>query len=214
MTMKLENGLLVLAALWALGGALGGVPAASAQYLYLDVDGDGKCTSYDVLDATVRSVDVWIDTDHDALGNPSPCPTGEKSNIYSYSFILRWSRLGSNGSLGYGAWTDNMGFPVEAGGRAGGNDMWLARASATPLPPGKYKLGTLDVTVTGAVSLTLLARDDALDPTSLTSFGSVCPGKDFDDTIKLGSDFIDACSTSTSSAVARTDWSRTKATYR
>ncbi|HEX7078962.1 MAG TPA: hypothetical protein VF363_11110 [Candidatus Eisenbacteria bacterium] len=205
--------LTLVAAVWALAASAAAVPA-SAQYMYLDVNGDGVCNSSDVVDPSVSSVDVYVDTNHHADGTIASCagPEGDFS-IYSYTFILRWTPLGP-GAFSYGGWTDNLGFPVNAGGRTAGNDMWLARASSSPLPPGHYKLGTLNVTVSGPGALSLLATDPTLDTTALTSFGSPCPGLDFDDTIKLGSDFLDSCGTSWNGLAARTTWEKIRATYR
>jgi hypothetical protein len=184
-----------------------------AQSIFLDVNGDGRCGIEDVLDATVTSVDVYIDTNHDLTGREVTCPDGEPLAIFSYTFILRWTPI-DGGKLTYGEWTDNLGFPGFAGGRRAGADMWLGRMATSQLPPGKYKLGVLNVSVEGTGILQILSSDPGLDPTAITSFGSPCEGGDFDDTIKLGSDFLDSCGTTWEPDRDRTTWAKIEATYR
>lgn len=206
----MKHCLLLCAAALALALA---VPA-SAQYVFLDVNGDGACTSADVLDNTVTSIDVWFDTNHDKNGNPVTCPTGEDLTMSSYTFILS-----STGGVSYGTWVDEAGFTAPAGGAAAGNDIWLARVtSTTALPPGKIKVGHMPITVTGSPVISILSSDPSLDGTALTSFGSQCLGQDFDNTMKLGpcgvGDFCDACGTSAGTPATKTTWGKIKDLYR
>jgi hypothetical protein len=202
---RLRTTLLLLLASAFLGVA---TPAA-AQFMFLDVNGDGACTSADILSSSVTSVDIWLDTNHNGDGSLATCPTGEDLTINSYTFIL----TAPSGGVTYGAWTDNMGFTIAAGGAQSGNDFWIAKASGTPLAAGKYKLGSLAVTITGSPSLQF-AIVTAIDPTGLTSFGSACPGMDFDNTMKFGTDWINACSVGVTTAVQETTWGKIKNLYR
>lgn len=184
-----------------------------AQSIFLDVNGDGRCGVEDVLDAAATSVDVYVDTDHDLTGREVTCPSGEELVVFSYTFILRWVPI-DGGKLTYGVWTDNVGFPASVGDHRAGQDMWLGRVGTTPLPPGRYKLGVLNVSVEGTGLLQILSSDPELDPTAITSFGSFCVGGDYDNTMKLGSDFLDSCGTTWEPDRERTTWAKIEATYR
>jgi hypothetical protein len=200
----MKHCLLVLVAVVALAF---GVPA-SAQYMYLDVNGDGLSTSADVLTSATTSVDVYMDTNSNGNGSVATCPTGEALTINSYTFILR-----STGGVTYGTWTDNMGFTVNLGGATAGNDYWTGRGSGTALAPGTYKLGTLAITVTGNPVINIMSST-SIDPVALTSFGSACPGQDFDNTMKLGLDWMDVTGTYPSTPVSKTTWGKIKDLYR
>jgi len=200
----------LLAALWAWCAA----PAVSAQTLYMDVNGDGRGDAADVLGPEVSSVDIYLDTTHDADGTAEVCRMDEDPlTICSYTFIVEWDAGPGGGSLSYGAWSDNMGFTVPAGGMESGRMFWIARAAPYFLAPGRYMLGSLRVKVTGTPVLRFLSTTTA-DNTAMTSFGSQCGGRDFDNTMKLGSDFVDARGTSPADDGNRTVWSTVKELYR
>jgi hypothetical protein len=203
----MKHCLLVFAAVLALAI---GVPA-SAQSIFLDVNGDGICSNLDVLSASTTSVDVYFDTNHTLSGASSTCPTGEALTINSYTFILS----APTGGVTYGAWTDNMGFTINAGGGQAGNDVWVAKASGTPVAPGKYKVGSLAITVTGSPRLEIHAAS-SIDPTAITSFGSACPGQDFDNTMKLPTDIspTNICGTASGTPTQETTWGKIKNLYR
>jgi len=200
----MKNCLLLCVAVLALAV---GVPA-SAQYMYLDMDHDGLCTSADVLTNTTTSVDVWLATNKDALGNDAVCATGEDLTINSYTFILR-----STGGLTFGAWTDAMTFGTNLGSGVAGNDRWIGRGSGSILPPDTYKLGTQAITVSGSPVLSIVASTSA-SAQALTSFGSACLGSQGTNTMKLGEDWFDVCGTSSGTAVQETTWGKIKDLYR
>jgi hypothetical protein len=183
---------------------------ARAQTIFLDVNGDGRSDGSDVLNPGVTSVDVYLDTNHAADGSVVACSHSDHPNepdpltISSYTFILGWEPVGT-GSLTYGSWTDNMGFTINVGGAQKGRDFWTGRAAAFYLAPGKHRLGTLGVRVTGTPVLQFLSSTP-IDATAMTSFGSACLGQDFDNTIRLGSDFLDARGTSAADDAPRTAW--------
>ena len=64
------------------------------------------------------------------------------------------------------------------------------------LAPGRYKLGTFNVTVTGSPALSFvgLSSNPAI-PSFGTGFGTLCDASDFANTIVLGTDFNDNCGT-------------------
>ena len=191
---------------------------AQAQFVFIDVNGNSQPDAGDVLHSGVTSVDLYLDTNHAADGSPVTCGSPghggavEPFTISSYTFILGWEPAGG-GSLTYGPWTDNLGFTISAGGTQGGRIFWTARAAPYYLAPGRYKLGTMAVTVTGTPVLHFLSSTD-IDAAAITSFGSSCPGQEFDNTIKLGSEFTDARGTSTADGAPRTAWRTIRDLYR
>lgn len=201
--------LLVFAAVVALAI---GVPA-SAQYMYMDVNHDGVCNSSDQLTSLTTSVDVYLKTNVGKDGNPDVCASGEALTINSYTLIIN----APSGGVTYGAWTDNMGFTINAnpfpnGVGVAGNDIWIAKASGTPSAPGSYRLGTLAITVTGTPTLEFHATS-TIDGSAITSFGSQCVGADFDNTMKWPQDWQDICGTAGPVPVTETTWGRIKANY-
>jgi hypothetical protein len=212
--------LLVLAALSTL--AIGA--PASAQYMWIDVNGDGinGCTTPgtsddDFLTASTTSIDIYLSTNMNRSGSVATCPTGEALTINSYTFVL----TNGSGGVAYGAWTDAMGFSIAAGGPAfNTTDYFIGRASATIVPPGTYKLGSLAVNVTGSPRLDIITHS-TIDNTSQTSFGSACEGQDFNNTMRYGEnvdlnppgDWNDVCGTTSPIAVAETTWGQIKKQY-
>jgi len=83
-------------------------------------------------------------------------------------------------------------------------------------PPGRYKLGTLHVTVQGLVSVFLIPISTTPDiPSFGTGFGTSCDASDFANTEVLGVDFVDNCSPPyTRDDVKATTWGKIKLTYR
>lgn len=194
--------------------AAGGLAApASAQQFFIDVNGDGRGDASDILGPEVTSVDIYLDTSHDATGADVTCRTDQDPlTICSYTFVLEWDPAGS-GSLSYGPWSDNMGFTVPAGGMASDRMFWIARAAPYFLAPGRYMLGSLRVKVAGRPVLRFLSSTP-LDNTAMTSFGSQCGGRDYDNTMKLGSDFLDARGTSAKDDGPSTVWATLRELYR
>jgi len=217
----MKHCLLVFAAVVALAI---GVPA-SAQYMWIDVNGDGinGCATpgtgddLDVLNSGVTSVDIWLSTNLNKDGSAATCPSAEPLTINSYTFVLS----SGSGGVTYGTWTDNMGFTIAAGGPVSNStDYFIGRASATILNPGTYKLGTMAVTVTGTPRLDII-KHSSVDPTSQTSFGSRCEGQDFNNTMRYGEnqdqippgDWNDVCGTMSGTPVSETTWGRIKKNY-
>lgn len=190
---------------------------AQAGYMWLDVNGDGVCTSADVLTPSVTSVDIYLATDEDANGTTVPCPYGpEPLTINSYTALLQASPAGS---ITFGSWTDNMGFAnvVGAGISPSGNQIEVGAASGTILPAGTYKLGTLAITVTGSPTLQILPSLSSTEPfmgSAITSFGSSCLGLDLDNTMKYPQDWFDVCGTTSATPVTPTTWGKIKSMYK
>jgi hypothetical protein len=199
-----------------------GGPAYS-QYAFLDVDGDALSSTggqggNDALTAATTSVDVYFVTDANRDGSAAVCSTSpDPFTIISYEFTLLAS---GSGTVAYGTWTDNMGFTVTlsqcspAPYCAAGTAAWIAQGGAVAAAPGKHKLGTLGIAVTGSPKIDIVAGHVPLHPQSKTAFGSNCLGNDFDNTIKLGSDFVDADGTDDTIDVVPTTWGKIKQAYK
>jgi hypothetical protein len=210
----MKHCLLVFAAVVALAI---GVPA-SAQYMFIDVNGDGQCTSADVLTPSVTSVDIWLKTNVNGNGSLATCDTGDGNlTINSYTFVLS----SGSGGVAYGAWTDNMTFSLAAGGPVSNStDYFIGRASAAIQPAGSYKLGSLAITVTGSPTLSII-KHSTVDNTSQTSFGTACSGHDFNNTYRFGEnadqippgDWSDVCGTASGTPVSETTWGKIKKNY-
>ena len=194
-----------------------GVPA-SAQYMYIDVDGDGLNTAVDVLTPSVTGVDIYLATNK-SLSDPND-PTSPLVNatcqtdvaeltINSYQMIL----TSPSGGVTYGTWTDNMGFTIPVSNAQGGNDMVIGWASPTSQPPGTYKLGHLALTVIGNPILTFAVATTLSDQV-FTSFGSQCGGQDFDNTMKYNTDWQSIGPTWIPIPVTQTTWGKIKNMYR
>lgn len=201
---------------------------AMAQYVWLDTNADGVCTSADVLTSSTTAVDIYFDPNHNAAGDLLTCPQDPSSplDMISYEFILHAS---GSGTVTYGTYTDNAhnvvpgGFATAFGETKGGADYHngFGGNNTTPWNGGPIKVGTLTLTVTGTPVLSV-AESTPLNPVFYTAFGSECFGVDFDDTIKLGSaaevtagtrDFSDNCGTTASTPVRATTWGQIKSMY-
>ncbi len=197
---------------------------ASAQYMWIDTNGDGingcstpGVTDDDILSPVTTSIDIYLSTNRNKDGGAAVCPSGEALTINSYTFVLS----NGTGGVSYGQWTDAMGFSIAAGGPSlNTTDYFIGRAGATILPPGTYKLGSLAVNVTGAPRLDIITHS-GIDATSQTSFGSACEGQDFNNTMRYGEnvdfvppgDWSDVCGTSSTDPVSETSWGQIKRQY-
>ncbi len=193
---------------------LAGARPARAQYIFLDTNHDGVCDSRDVLSPAVTSVDVYLDTDRNPDGSSPTCTQeAEPFDIFSYEFTLRaWG----DGRVTYGDWIQGPAmaqFTVAGGEYRTGADFHTGFGSMDALPPGRYRLGTLEIMVTGSPRLSFVP-EGVRSKEDLTAFGSSCPGNDFDDTLKLGGDFTDSCGTAPPSAEPAGAWTAIKKLYR
>jgi hypothetical protein len=183
---------------------------AFAQYVYLDSNGDGTCTTADVLTDASTWVDVWMVTNANRDGSPATC--SGPLTILSYEFILS-----SDGNVTYTGYTNEIAaFTTAFGAASGGNDYRNGFGGAAPLPAGAYKLGRVAITVApGTFPVISPASSTTLSASYFTAFGSECPGSEFDNTIKLGSDFMDLCATYPFGIdVKATTWGAIKNIYR
>jgi hypothetical protein len=161
----------------------------SAQYIFLDADGDSSSTAADrLLGSGSTTADIWLVTNRGRHGSESGCSTVDGAlTINSYSFILR----AVSGSVTWDSFVNLMtDFTLTFGEGSNDTQFYTGFGSATALPPGKYLLGRLTVTpLSGAPSIEFAVSTN-LSGTSLTCFGSQCSGLDQDNTLKLGTDWF------------------------
>ncbi len=186
--MRLAVRLLALGALFLVGIT---APAA-AQYIFLDVDGDGVSSAADRLAAGTTTVSVVLDTRHDRSGALKTCVSGLNAaagiDMFAYNVILH----ASGGTVSYGTWADSLGFTEvldpEVKNRT---DLRVSRATSPGVvkKPGRYCLGSVKIKiVSGSPSISIAPTVDvALDPGgSYTGFGTTCDGVGAPNTLFLG----------------------------
>ena len=173
-------------------------PPALAQYMFLDTNGDGFRTTADRLSSIglPTTVDVWVITDHNRDGSPATCNVDAAAplGLSSYAFNLQTV----NGLASYGGFTTHVGNIAFGELNPGGGLYENGYGMVQTLPPGKYRLATLTVTVTyGAPTLTIVDRiSGSSDFTNFGTGAGGCVGNDLDNTYKLagpagGSDWFD-----------------------
>lgn len=164
---------------------------ATAQYIYLDTNGNGIHDALDALDLGGPTiVDVWLDTQHNRDGTLAACANGAGPlDIFSYEFILR----ADNGTVSWSNYTDDMLFTLDFGQMSSSGEFFVTRGSNTPpIAPGLYRLGSLQIDVLSGAPTISFARTTTLRPSTGTRFGSNCTGVNYNNTIELGVDFFDA----------------------
>jgi hypothetical protein len=232
----MKHCLLLLAVVAAL---VVGAPAF-AQFVFLDTNGDGQasCTSTglgdDVLAPGTMNVDVYFQTNTNSDGSAVTCDQSDGGpttmTINSYEILLAPS---GTGSVTFNNWKDAMGYTTNlTAGHVGegpgtspgmavaGNNAWIGLGSGTLNSPGKYKVGTVNVTVTGNEVLSILASDPTNFFAGETAFGTACSSFDSDNTYILGSDWLisasspyGVCGTEALTPVVNTTWGKIKDLY-
>ncbi|MBI4364689.1 MAG: hypothetical protein HY568_04595, partial [Candidatus Latescibacteria bacterium] len=164
---------------------------SSAQYIYLDSNGDGYSTTADQLAPTgTTTFAVWLRTDANRDGSRGLCFSDDGELTFrSYEIVLH----ARDGTVTWSAFSNGIAeFTDALGTQSDGADYRTGFAGSAELPPGAYLLGTIDVgAVSGTPSLEFAATTP-LGPTFRTAFGSACSGTDFDHFLKLGLDWSDA----------------------
>ncbi len=183
----------LLTAFWLLA-TVALVAPASAQYIYIDTNGDGVNTSDDRLNAVGSTpVTIWLDSRSNRDGSPGVCPS---LGFVSHEFILH----AVGGTVTWGTYAINNGavWFIFTPTASSSTDFHFS-AITHPGPggvvgeaPGLYRLGTIDVQVASGTPCLVFAGSTPLSPCFSTSFGGGCPGVQFDNTLKLGSDWFDS----------------------
>src|SRR2546426_7546255 len=130
---------------------------AHSQYIYMDANNDVVCTSSDVLTSSSTSVDVYLNTNHNAAGGVATCSNpAQPLDMTSYDILIH---AAGSGSVTYSGWTNNMpNYSVFSAFTTAGADMGVGFQApfGSSSPPGLYKLGSIAVTVTGSPRLSFL----------------------------------------------------------
>lgn len=157
----------------------------NAQYMFLDANGDGVNTSQDGLATRGdRAVDLWLVTDESRTGRK--VPGGELDaplSIISYEVALK----AVGGTVKWGSFTNHLSTMEASFGRyESPEEFYVGFAGRSALPPGRYRLATLEVrALTGEPQLEFLSASSVYPP-GFTSFGSSRRGVDSDYTLKFG----------------------------
>ena len=174
---------------------------ASAQYMYLDANGDGINTAADKMnDSGATRLAVYLDTARDRNGSPVSCNshTGEPFSVPAidiFAYIVTLKVGGAPGSaVTWGAWGDSVGFTDVFVGEQRTDQAFVVSRFAgrgATLPPGLYKLGTIDVTVAVGAPSIRVSNGVATFVDNFTGFGTDCDGSVNANTYTLGIDWFD-----------------------
>lgn len=192
-----------------------GAPAYS-QYVYLDANNDGVCTTGDNLTSATTAIAVWLNTNHDANGTTKTCfaNAAQPLDIFSYDIVVHQS---GTGSVTFNSYTNAAsGFTVVNNLTVAGSDAGVGYGAPLGgnLSPGLVKLGTFNVSVTGTPVLNFIGvSSNASIPSPVTGFGSSCDGTDFANTITLSIDFTDNCGSAPGTDTKSTTWGKIKQLY-
>jgi len=188
--------------------------AAHAQYMFLDSNRDGVCSTSDYIGAGIDSVDVWLDTTQNGNTSPAVCSTGETLSIDAYEIIVRGSGITF---LGYA--NKRPEFTVATPLLIGTTDATVGYATPSPnstyLPAGRYLLGTFAVQFQGGrCPYLFIVTGTSIRPSAFTGFRSECTGSNGNHWITLPDDFVDVCGMGGCDGVEPTTWGRIKVMYR
>jgi len=171
---------------------------ATAQYMYLDSNGDGIHTSADVLhEVGPTVVDIWLDTGHNRDGTVPSCtanPT-QPLDMFAYQVVME----ATDGSLTFSSFTNRLSqFGVLSPSKVDGTHLDVGAYFAPlgiSLLQGRYLLGTFTVNVaSGTPSLRFLSTFSWPGPPneSYTGFGSHCDGTAYPNFITFDVNWFDA----------------------
>ncbi len=157
--------------------------------MYLDANGDGVHTPADVLAPSgTTAMDLWLRTNENRDGSPASCDTQDGDlTISSYEVILH----ATNGAIAWGAVTVRMAGYIALPTTSNATDLH-AGAYGGILPPGSYRLATIEASPASGTPAIVIAARTPLNATYMTSFGSLCSGFSFANTLELDFDWFDA----------------------
>ncbi|HEU4333131.1 MAG TPA: PKD domain-containing protein [Candidatus Eisenbacteria bacterium] len=164
----------------------------SAQYLFLDANGDGVHSSADILapDATTTA-DLRLVTNRNRDGGAAACAADPSASmtLNSYEVILR----AIGGTVAWGAFTNLLpSATVSFGREEDDRELYVGNGGGEILAPGEYLLARVEITPTSGTPSIAFARRSYVYPAGNTSFGCACLGLDGDNTMKLGQEWLDA----------------------
>jgi hypothetical protein len=160
----------------------------SAQYLYFDTNGNSVNDVGDVLSPVgTTHADIWLNTGLNRDGSPASCAD---LGLISYELIV----TAVGGTVTWGTYSNVLPggtvYPAFTASSATEFHVGVLRPGAAV--PGLYQLGTLDVDVASGSPCLQFSESSALSPCYATAFGSRCPGSRFDNTARLGSDWLNS----------------------
>src|SRR2546428_8721191 len=177
----------VLVTLLTVVAVAGLAQVASAQYMYMDTNGNGIHDTGDRMNANTDStvVDFYLNTTLNRNGSTVTCNTvpGTAMDINSYAFNI----VATNGTVTYRNYINRQStaFPNQAQVvNAGDGSFKTGFFSFTYTPGGLFRLGTLTIQGTGGsphidfVDIIPASQD-------FTSFGTPCPGIAGNNTYRL-----------------------------
>ena len=136
-------------------------PAANAQYIYLDTNGDGVHTDADIVNPSgTTTIAIWLDTGHDKDGTLQSCnshtgaphsyggtPPDPVLDIFSYDVYL----VVTDGTVTWGDFEDHMGFenfsPPDGRDPSKLHAAYFIPTGEFGRPAGLHKLGEITATV-------------------------------------------------------------------
>src|SRR2546426_7594492 len=159
---------------------------ASAQYMYLDSNGNGLPDAGDKLNAngTATTVDVYVRTNMNRDGSAATCDADAASPLSFNSYVV--NLRASGGTVTYSGFVNRQTTFTTGFGEinTGNGDYKNGFGQQTPLSPGQYRMCTVTITgQTGSPRVDII--DEITGSPDVTSFGGACPGNDFDNTYKL-----------------------------
>jgi hypothetical protein len=158
---------------------------AGAQYIYMDSNGDGISSAADRLSAKgTTTLDIWVRTDQKRDGSKAVYSLNSQQPLTMFSYEITLHATGGTVKWGpYKNLVPSMDFEVRT--ESGPSDFYTGRFGGTALPPGKYKIGQIDVRVASGKPEISFASSGPFSRSARTSIGSQCAGKDGDHTLKL-----------------------------
>jgi hypothetical protein len=163
----------------------------TGAYLYLDTNGNAVHDVGDALNETgPTTVDVWLRTNANRNGSETWCSTtgGIANSINSYEVVLR----AVGGTVSWSNFTNRIAsFGVPLGEFADSTYYANGWGSGTYLAAGTYRIATITVTPQSGTPYLAVAPNVPAASTLITAYGSTCDGLEFDNTLKLGTDWND-----------------------
>ncbi|HET9252784.1 MAG TPA: putative Ig domain-containing protein [Candidatus Eisenbacteria bacterium] len=181
----------------ALLGASYATPV-SAQYMFLDTNGDGLHTDADDLAAngTPTVATLYVITNQNRDGTGATCDQDPLTPLSINSYVVNLQAVG--GLVEYSNFTNLQTTMTVNFGEVDADSINYKNGygQQAALDPGKYALATITITgLSGSPEIQIV--DQVPGSPDFTSFGTLCPGAEFDNTYKLtgpagGSDWQDA----------------------
>lgn len=167
-----------------------GIRPAVAQYMFLDLDGDGVWTYHDFPDGTSATIDVYLVTDQDAFGYPATCSDGSDLDLKSYTVNL----YALDAAVRFTSVTNQIPEMSEVVPLATyPYALTVGYGGAKSFPPGKYHLLRITAEFESGCPAVSIVRSSCYSPPGVvTSFGSSCAGVGSDNQLSLGEDWWDA----------------------